>query len=238
LPLLLTWAMCIKGGVSAKIDPRFEGPKARGLIALLIYLGPLLRGWARIKWRLKTPPAVIPASSGPFEQRGHWGWRTRGFVLSYWNETGTEKEAMLGALMRVCAAERYPVAMDAGWEDWDLEVAGGPAAGARILIASENHGADKRLLRVRSALRLSRLTRGVIGGLGGATLASLILGWVSAAVVFAVLGIVTGGVTLWQLAQFVHRLHGLVEVAADECGLIPAGPLARADLPVGQPRTA
>jgi glycosyltransferase involved in cell wall biosynthesis len=238
LPLLLTWAMCVKGGFSAKIDPRFEGPKARGLIALLIYLGPLLRGWARIKWRLKGRPAVVSASSGPFEQRGRWAWHTRGFVLSYWNETGTEKEAMLGALMRVCAAERYPVAMDAGWEDWDLEIAGGPAAGARILIASENHGADKRLLRVRLALRLSCLARGVVGVLGGATLVSLIFSWVSAAAAFAVLGVVAAGVAIWQLSLFTRRLHGLVEVVADECELIPADPVARAALPVGPPRTA
>jgi hypothetical protein len=53
-----------------------------------------------------------------------------------------------------------------------------------------------------------------------------------------VLGVVAGGVTAWQLALFAHRLHGLVEVAADECGLIPADPVTRAALPVGPPRTA
>src|SRR5215472_14493730 len=39
LPLAVTLAMCVKGGLGAKIAPRFEGPKARALIALLIYLG-------------------------------------------------------------------------------------------------------------------------------------------------------------------------------------------------------
>ena len=37
----------------APIDKRFPGLKARALVALLIYLGPLLRGWERLKWRLK-----------------------------------------------------------------------------------------------------------------------------------------------------------------------------------------
>src|SRR6266480_1358335 len=53
VPLLATWAMCINGALKAPIDPRFTGLKARALVALLIYLGPLLRGWERIKWRLK-----------------------------------------------------------------------------------------------------------------------------------------------------------------------------------------
>ena len=187
VPLLLTWAMCAMGGLGAKIAPRFEGPKARGLIALLIFLGPLLRGWERVRWRVKALPAVIPAQTGPIDQRAGWAWRTRGFVLSYWSETGAEKEPMLGALMRAGAAENYSVAMDAGWEDWDLEIAGGPAGGARILIAGENHGADKRLLRVRAALRLSCFARTIVAGLSALTMASLIFGWMTVAALFAAL---------------------------------------------------
>jgi len=74
--------------------------------------------------------------------------------------------------------------------------------------------------------------------LGGATLVSLIFSWVSAAAAFAVLGVVAAGVAIWQLSLFTRRLHGLVEVVADECELIPADPVARAALPVGPPRTA
>jgi glycosyltransferase involved in cell wall biosynthesis len=237
LPLLLTGSMCVKGGLSAKIDPRFEGLKARALIALLIYLGPLLRGWSRIKWRLKALPPVVPTGGPPFEQRGCWTWRTPGFVLSYWNEIGAEKEAMLGALMRECAAERYPVTMDAGWEDWDLDIAGGPASGARILIASENHGADKRLLRVRAALLLSPAVCGVIGGTAAAALAGLIFGSMTVAAIFVLLTIATGAVAALQLALFARRLHGMIEVGARASRLVPVDPLSRA-LPASPPRIA
>jgi glycosyltransferase involved in cell wall biosynthesis len=238
LPLLLTLAMCVKGGLSAKIAPRFEGPKARALIALLIYLGPLLRGWERLKWRWKALPAIVPADPGPAEQRGKWAWRARGFVLSYWNESGTEKEELLGALMRRCAAERYATAIDGGWRDWDLEIGAGLAAGARILIAGENHGADKRLLRVRSALRLSWLARGLVGGSSVAAMICLICGAITAAAIFTILALVGAGSAGWQLALFARRLHRLVEAAAQESGLVPVDPLARAPLPVGAVRTA
>jgi O-antigen biosynthesis protein len=237
LPLFLTCAMCIKGGSSAKLAPRFEGLKARALIALLIFLGPLLRGWTRIKWRLKTLPAVVPAEIGTMEQSGRWGWRSRGFVLSYWDETGIEKEALLGALMRACAAERYPVAMDEGWQEWDLQIAGGPVGGARLLTVGENHGADKRLLRVRTALRISGLACAVIGGLGAAMLASLVFSWTMAASIFALLTIAAGSAATWQLALFARRLHAMIEEVARETALIPVEPLARA-LPIGSPRTA
>ncbi|MBO0738880.1 MAG: glycosyltransferase, partial [Alphaproteobacteria bacterium] len=53
VPLVVTWVMCVNGARKAPIDKRFAGFKARALVALLIYLGPLLRGRERLKWRLK-----------------------------------------------------------------------------------------------------------------------------------------------------------------------------------------
>jgi len=237
LPLLLTGVMCVRGGVSAKIAPRFEGPKARALIALLIFLGPLLRGWSRLKWRAKALPEFVP-TAGPFRQRARWNWRARGFALSFWNETSTEKEALLGALMRACADERYPTRMGAGWEDWDIEVGGGVAGSARVQVAVENHGAEKRLLRVRSGLRLSGLARAVIGGAGALAPASLVFGGMTAAAVFGAFAVAAGGLAIWQLVLFARCLHGLVEDAARETALLPVDPLARAPLPIGPPKTA
>ncbi len=234
LPLALTLAMCVKGGLGTKLAPRFEGPKARAVIALLIYLGPLLRGWTRVKWRLKALSAVARQSGDPVQQRGHW--RRLGFVLSYWNETGTEKEVLLDALMRGCGAANYPVAMDAGWEDWDLEIAGGPAGVARILIVGENHGADKRLLRVRTALRLSLCARIAVIGFGLPTVACLIGGWLSAAAVFAILAVASAGLAAWQLSRFARRVHALVEAAAHQCALVPVEPAGRRSAPLGAAR--
>src|SRR5438067_522346 len=87
VPLLATWAMCVNGAMKAPIDPRFSGSKARSLVALLIYLGPLLRGWERLKWRLKTMQTHDHIGFGAVEQRARIVWSERAFVLSYWNET-------------------------------------------------------------------------------------------------------------------------------------------------------
>ncbi len=81
VPLLVTWAMCVNGARKAPIDPRFTGLKARALVALLIYLGPLLRGWERIRWRIRemrAQPHMAPAET---EQRARISWRERAFQL-------------------------------------------------------------------------------------------------------------------------------------------------------------
>jgi glycosyltransferase involved in cell wall biosynthesis len=227
LPLLLTWAMCIKGGLSAPLDKRFDGPKARALVALLVYLGPLLRGWERIRWRMKAMPALLPLDRTLPDQRGQIDWRDRAFVLSYWSETGAEKEAVIGALMRGLAAAKLPLALDTGWSDWDIAVDGNLAATARVTAAAENHGAEKRLLRVRCALRPTMLTRWVLAGLAVLALACLLGHGRVGAVICSLAAIAVGGLFFWQAAVFGGRLHRLVEAAARAAGLTPVYPLGR-----------
>jgi len=239
LPLLITWALCLKGALSAKIDSRFEGVKARALIAALIYLGPLLRGFERLKWRLKALPPYSAQSAALVEQRAHLVWRELGFVLSYWNEGGAEKEEMIGALMRQANAARCPPAIETGWSVDDLAVTGGVAARAHIALAVENHGADKRLIRVRSSLSVSRLARWIVGGLGLIALAGVAVGPTGLAATFAALALATIGAAGWRLVVFAGRLHRIVEAAASEIGLIPVEPLARVRLAaVGRTHTA
>src|SRR5215472_11947961 len=99
VPLLVTWLMCLNGARKAPMDKRFNGLNARALVALLIYLGPLLRGWERIRWRLKelrTQEHIGPVAT---EQSARINWRARAFHLSYWSEDGIEKEALIGELM-------------------------------------------------------------------------------------------------------------------------------------------
>src|SRR4029077_12708443 len=88
--------------------------------------------------------------------------------------TGTEKETVIGALMRELTAANLPHVLDTGWSDWDIAIDGNAVAAARITAAEENHGADKRLLRVRCALRPTPLTRWVLGGLAVLAVASLL----------------------------------------------------------------
>jgi hypothetical protein len=167
------------------------------------------------------------------QHRGRLDWRDRAFVLSYWSETGTEKEAVIGAMMRGLAAANLPHVLDAGWSNWDIATDGNAVATAQVTAAEENHGADKRLLHVRCALRPTPLTRWVLGGLT-ALAAACLLGHSRAGLVISVLAAIgVGGLFFWQAFVFGGRLHRLIEAAAREVGLTPVAPLGRAGPPVG-----
>src|SRR5271170_6748123 len=188
VPLLATWAMCLNGALKAPIDPRFAGPKARALVALLIYLGPLLRGWERLKWRVKTMQTHDHIRLAPVEQRARIQWSARAFVLSYWNEVAAEKEVLLQGLMEFLLPQKYFVVADTGWSKWDLKIARGLWSRALVTVCAENHGGPKRLLQVRCAMRASSLARVLLRCYAALGAGSLILGAPEAALAFFAVG--------------------------------------------------
>ena len=241
VPLLATWVVCVTGALQAPIDKRFSGfnltgVRARALAALLIYLGPLLRGWERIKWRVKEMRAQTHIGFIETEQRARIRWRERAFHLSYWSETGTEKEVLLGGLTDFLVPQKYLVAADMGWSNWDLKIARGLCSRCLVTVCTESHGSSKRLLRVRCALRLSHLALFLLRSYAALTAFALILGWPLVAAVMGMAGIVNVGVIGWQLVDFGRLMHRIVEAVAKQARLVPLEPARRLPPRIRHPR--
>ena len=158
VPFCLTVNQCLASALKARLTSRFRGPRATLLIALLIYVGPLIRTLERYRWRIQRLREIKPVDLDGPTQDPQILWHERAFYLSYWNEQGQEKESLLHAMMDFLLPRKYLIAMDQGWSQWDLEICQGPWAKAQIKTATENHGGTKRLLRVRCALRMSRIS--------------------------------------------------------------------------------
>jgi len=225
VPLAVTWVLCIDGALRAPIDKRFRSIKARALVALLIYLGPILRGWERLKWRwreMKTADSTGGLDQTMQEPRVEW--RERTFYLSYWSEKSDEKESLLGELMRFLTPQKYFLQTDQGWNDWDLKITRGLWSRAYVLVCTENHGAEKRLLRVRCALRLSRFSAFVLRFYAIVTAGALILDAPAWAAVVGVLGLAQGALIAYRTFEFGRLMHRIIETAAKRRDLVPVGP--------------
>ena len=233
VPMLATWVMCINGACQAPIDKRFTGfnvtgIKARALAALLIYLGPLLRGWERIKWRIKEMRPQADIGLVKTEQRARICWRERAFLLCYWSEAAAEKEVLLGGLTKFLVQQKYLVVIDSGWSNWDLKIGYGLCSRSLVTVCVENHGGGKRLLRVRCAMRLSRPASFLLRGYGVLTAFALILGWPLAAAVIGMVGMVNCSVMGWQLVGFGRLMHRVIETVAKQAALMPLTLMTRA----------
>jgi hypothetical protein len=151
-------------------------------------------------------------------------WRERAFYLSYWSERGDEKELLLGGLMRFLTPQKYFVIVDQGWDDWDLKIARGLWSRALVLVCVENHGGEKRLLRLRCAMRLSRLSAFILRAYAVATAAALILDSPVAAAIIGIIGILQGALIAYRTVEFGRLMHGIVEAVAKREGLAPVEP--------------
>jgi len=170
-PLGLTWGCCVASALRARVDAPATGVRGRLLIALLTYLGPLLRCLERYRWWVRGLSAAEPVKGDSSARAIPLSWRECAFALSFWTEDGLEKETILHGLWQAVAARKYFVLADQGWSDWDLEVHGGLWSRARIKVATENHGGERRVLRIKCALRGSRLAS--LGAVGALVLALL-----------------------------------------------------------------
>lgn len=224
LPLLVTWTLCIDGALKAPVDPRFRGLKARALIALLIHLGPILRGWERLKWRVRLMKTAGAAGTGPIGQEARIDWRERALVLGYWSEKADEKEVLLDGIIAFLAPQKFVVVPDQGWSGWDLEIAAGFWSRALVTVCTENHGGARRLLRVRCAMRLSRLSAFILRAFGFAAAAGLILGSPAVAAASGLAGLGMLGFVLDRTVRFGRLMHRIIETVARQHHLTPLAP--------------
>ena len=179
-------------------------------------------------------PEAIPVA----RQKARLDWRDRAFYLSYWSERGDEKELLLGGLMRFLTPQKYFIVTDQGWNDWDLKIARGLWSRAFVLVCTENHGGLKRLLRVRCAMRLSRLSAFILRGYAVATAAALILDAPAAAAVIGVIGLLQSALVAYRTLEFGRLMHGIIETVAKSQGVTPVAPAPETAPAADMPRAA
>lgn len=149
-----------------------------GLVFLMHLMQPLARLMGRIDngltpWRRR---GVRPST-------GQSKWLPS--VPPLWSERWRPVEDWLTALKEALADGGRRVRTGGDWDDWDLEIQGGPLGSARLLLTVEEHGAGRQLFRVRtwprlstwgSASALSLAAAGVFAAMDESWAAAIVLG--------------------------------------------------------------
>src|SRR5438477_1899137 len=229
IPLGVSLAWSIATALRARVDPRFAGIRSRALISLLTYLGPLARGLQRYLWRLRGHADVEPVEAEGPQQPARIDWLRRAFTLGYWSEQGHEKEALLAGVMEFLIPRKYLIAVDPGWNRWDLDIYRGIWAEARLTVATENHGGLKRLLNARCEVRLTRVSQLALLVFTSAVVCGLLFGVPEVTGVGVALGIVTFGVIVAENVRLGRILNDTLDIVASRIALRPLG--GRAESP-------
>ena len=220
-PFMLTLSRCVVSASKARIAQKFRGLPATLLVASLIYLGPLVRTFERYRWRLRRLREIKPVDLNGPTQKPQIFWLERAFCLSYWNEQGQEKESLLHSVMDFLLPRKYLIAMDQGWSAWDLEICQGPWAKAQMNTATENHTGQQRLLRVRCAVRMSRISVGCLWTYFTVAAIAAFIGLPEVTAAAAFVGWAHGSAIIYQKFRLGHLLYHVLESLAHKLDFVP-----------------
>jgi glycosyltransferase involved in cell wall biosynthesis len=208
----------------AKLAPKHDGPSSRLLVAGLCFAQPLVRSWMRYRTRLFSyrPPTASPTLHRISPQRlPVWGGRTD----VYWTGEGFERTDLLGLVIAYLDEDGWGKTVDSGWEDWDLEVYCHPWTVLQVCTAQEDHGGQKRVIRVRYRMRLSGSTK-ALGAAAALTAAAAAFLQSSAFGLAAFLLTVIGFAAWWRGTHRATEAIAVVRGFARKLGLVPCGPSA------------
>ncbi len=218
LPLLVALGTAAAVAARAPLAPPFDGWRGRTVLAALVYLGPLVRSFERLRGRVTGGAPGMAAPQVP-PLRARTRLHRAEVRLAYWSGEGMTKADFLGALTTFLERRQFRVAIDSGWNDWDLEISQSVWTRARVQVAVENHGGQKRLLRVRASLHPARVALVAIGvcvTAGGLGATFGLSGFTRAGAFF---GIVAAGAVALQNLRFGRLVAAVVHGVAREFGL-------------------
>ena len=209
----------------APLEKSHESFTARLLIAYLAYTGPMVRTMTRYKTRAKALTGLAGADG--VRQRPTINWLRRTIRLDYWNDESITRDRLMDRMLKLFARSGHGSVVDAGWNDYDLEIRPNPWTRIELKTADEEHEAGKVTNHVLARIKSTRITR-----------LALAAGVLSAAVVVIAglpeialgLGALTMAGAVCIVAEMVESgklAHRATEECATELNLAPLGVLVR-----------
>jgi hypothetical protein len=213
-------------------SPRTSRFMVRAVIAWLHFLQPLARefGWYQGKFAaaedVASHPAPVtthrwlPTAQDVLHALGAFVGRSTPTV--FWGQTWTTTDAVLMRLVKRLRGLRLSrhIAVDDGWQiNRDISLPVGMWAWFDLRAVVEDHGSDKRLLRITDRLRVTPMggliLMGAIAAVAGVTAAPEVVGRrVQAAVLVAVIGWCLRA--MWQLSSTVCGVRHAAAKAAED----------------------
>jgi hypothetical protein len=141
-----------------------EGIWSRPLVAILYLLQPLVRGWARYRWRF-TLRSVRPTTFRKSLPAESWRPFRPPEVLSFWSETGVDRYRLLEHILKQWTDEGWQWRPDTGWGEHDAEIYGPRWSRLRLTTVSEDSSGGRRVLRCRLTPGISLRARVSLGAI-------------------------------------------------------------------------
>jgi len=211
--LALSVGVCVAAATQAVLPKAKRRFWSRPLVALLFFLQPIVRGWARYQGRLsiRSMPGVVEESIDSLALRS--GRSSLGEV-QYWADKPFDRFKFVAEILERLGQQGWQNRMDAGWSDFDVEIFGNRWSRLQLTTVAEHHPHEKTLVRCRLRTAWSLLGRVVFWSAFG--FESLIVGWFGKGQPWLWLILLTMPLLFWFLAHQQRTLQRLIAVFLDQ----------------------
>jgi GT2 family glycosyltransferase len=211
--LLVTLGVCVAAAIQAELPRKQRAAWSKPLIALLYFLQPIARGWARYQGRLTYRPTPV----GALERLDSMALRDSGQPLDeahYWAEHWVDRYDLIGGILAKLEAEGWQSKPDNGWSDYDVEIYGSRWSSLQLTTATELYPESRQLFRCRLKTAWSLPARVAFGAALAFEL--LVIGFVSPVFPYIWMLLLTLPALAWFFAQEQRNLQCLMLVFLDE----------------------
>jgi GT2 family glycosyltransferase len=210
---LLPVGVCIAAATQAEIPRDKIRFWSRPLIALLFFLQPLVRGWARYQTALRAPRSHLSGRE-TFESIRAGSEERNYELLEYWNEAGIDRVQFISTVLDRLDQQGWQNKADAGWNKYDVLIYGTKWSQLQITTVSEVLGHGKQMLRIRLRPAWTLFATSVFAVGVGVEL--LLIGLLGRDTWWPYLLLLTIPLFMWFLAQDQRNLQRLIAVFLDQ----------------------
>ena len=186
---------------------------SRPLVGMLFFLQPIVRGWARYQGGFRAPTSRIARRENL--QTALRDSEQQDFsVAEYWNERGVQRTDFLGAIIERLDRYGWQHKVDAGWNEYDVQISGSAWSVLQLVTVSEAVGHGKWLLRCALRPSWTLFAKAFFWTMLGAEL--LVIGFLGREHSWPYLLLLTLPLFAWFLAKDQRDLQRLIAVFIDE----------------------
>lgn len=186
---------------------------SRPLVALLFFLQPIVRGWARYQGGFRTPTTRIRKREN-LRSALRDSDQQDFSIAEYWNERGVERTEFLSLIIERLDRYGWQHKVDMGWNLFDLQISGSPWSVLQLATVSEALGHGKQLLRCRLRPTWTWFAKAFFWLMLAAEV--LVIGFLGHESSWPYLLLLTLPLFAWFLAKDQRDLQRLISVFIDE----------------------
>ncbi|MDB6108906.1 MAG: glycosyl transferase family 2 [Pedosphaera sp.] len=209
----LSFVVCVAAAVQAEFPKNKRRWWSRPMVALLFFLQPVVRGWARYQGQLVSSANNSPASETLDSVNLRGGYESLQEVR-YWGRQAVDRISFVSSILESLDEQEWPNQSDIGWSEYDVRVFGNRWTYLQLTTVAEDYPKGAQMIRCRLRTKWSLQAKAAFWGALGFEL--LVCGIVGKWLPWLWLLLLTIPLFAWFLAREKRNQQSLMVVFLDE----------------------